>query len=56
LRADLVIADIEAAGTVNPALFKSRGKNSPFAGRELRGKILLTLHEGRIVFGGNDGR
>jgi dihydroorotase len=53
LRADLVIADFEAAGAVNPALFKSKGKNTPFAGRELRGKILLTLHEGRIVFGGN---
>jgi dihydroorotase len=53
LRADLVIADIESAGTVNPARFQSRGKNSPFAGRELRGKILLTLHEGRIVYGGN---
>jgi dihydroorotase len=55
LRADLFIADIEAAGTVNAALFKSRGKNSPFAGRELRGTILLTLHGGRIVFGGNGG-
>jgi dihydroorotase len=53
LRADLFVADIDAAGTVNPALFKSRGKNSPFAGREFRGKILLTLHGGRIVFGGN---
>jgi dihydroorotase len=53
LRADLCIADIEAAGTVNPALFVSRGKNSPFAGRKLWGKILLTLHGGRVVFGGN---
>jgi dihydroorotase len=52
-RADICIVDLEAAGTVNPALFKSQGKNSPFTGRELRGKILLTLHGGRIVFGGN---
>jgi dihydroorotase len=52
-RADLFAADIEAAGTVDPARFKSRGKNSPFAGRELWGDILLTLHGGRIVFGGN---
>jgi dihydroorotase len=53
LRADLFIADPEAAGTVDPARFKSRGKNTPFAGRELWGKILLTIHGGRIVFGGN---
>jgi dihydroorotase len=53
LRADLFAADFEAAGTVDPARFKSRGKNSPFAGRELWGKILFTLHGGRMVFGGN---
>jgi dihydroorotase len=53
LRADLCIADIEAVRAVDPALFVSRGKNTPFAGRKLRGKILLTLHGGRIVFGGN---
>jgi dihydroorotase len=52
LRADLFIADLEAMETVNPAFFKSRGKNSPFAGHPLRGKILLTISEGRVVFGG----
>lgn len=50
LRADLVIVDTKAAWTVQPESFKSRGKNSPFKGRTLRGKILLTLHEGRIVY------
>jgi dihydroorotase len=49
-RADLVIADTEAAWTVDPAEFKSRGKNSPFRGHELLGKVLLTIYEGRIVF------
>ncbi|GHV37827.1 dihydroorotase [Spirochaetia bacterium] len=52
LRGDLVIADTEALWTVESALFKSRGKNSPFQGRALRGKILLTLHGGRVVFDG----
>jgi len=51
-RADLVIIDPAAAWTVDPALFKSRGKNSPFKGRELYGKILMTLHGGRVVFTG----
>jgi dihydroorotase len=50
LRADLTIADPDAVWTVDPACFKSRGKNSPFIGRELRGKVLMTLHGGRPVF------
>jgi dihydroorotase len=54
LRADLLVADTGAVWKPDPALFKSRGKNSPFGGRELRGKILLTFHGGRLVFGGND--
>jgi dihydroorotase len=44
--------DTEAAWTVDPAEFKSRGKNSPFGGRELKGKVLMTIHQGRVVFDG----
>jgi dihydroorotase len=50
LRADLTITDPNAVWTVDPERFKSRGKNSPFAHRELRGRVLMTLHEGRVVF------
>ncbi|MDR2766876.1 MAG: amidohydrolase family protein [Treponema sp.] len=49
-RADLCVADLDAAWTVDPAAFKSRGKNSPFAGRGLRGRIIMTLHRGGVVF------
>jgi dihydroorotase len=49
-RADLVIVDTGAVLTVDPAFFKTRGKNSPFAGRELRGRILMTINRGRVVF------
>jgi dihydroorotase len=52
LRADIVIADIQAKRKVVPEQFKSRGKCSPFAGMELQGKILMTLNAGKIVFGG----
>jgi len=48
--ADLAIVDTEAAWVVEPEKFFSRGKNSPFAGRQLHGKILMTLHKGRVVF------
>ena len=50
LRADLVIVDIQAHNKINPARFKSRGKCSPFADKELRGKILMTLNAGKIVY------
>jgi dihydroorotase len=56
LRADLVVADTKAVWTVKSESFKSRGKNSPFTGRTLRGKILLTLHRGRVVFDGISAR
>jgi dihydroorotase len=50
MRADLIIADTGALWKVDPQMFKSKGKNTPFAGRELKGKILLTLNRGRVVF------
>jgi dihydroorotase len=49
-RADLAIIDAEASWRPDPASGMSRGKNSPFAGRELVGRVLMTLHEGRIVY------
>jgi len=54
LRADLVMVDIQARQKVNPAQFRSRGKCSPFAGKELRGKILMTLNAGKIVYMGDE--
>jgi dihydroorotase len=50
LRADLVIVDAEVPWTVDPGVFRSRGKNSPFKGRELLGRVLMTFHEGRVVY------
>jgi dihydroorotase len=46
LRADLVMVDTEATWKVEPEQFKSRGKCSPFAGQDLRGKVLMTLNGG----------
>jgi dihydroorotase len=50
LRADLIIADLQKKTTVDPGTFKSRGKNSPFTGRELQGQILVNINRGRIVY------
>jgi dihydroorotase len=49
-RGDFFIADTTAARTVGAEPFKSRSRNSPFLGRELRGAVLLTIHGGRLVF------
>jgi len=49
-RADLVLADTQAVWKVDTGRFKSRGRCTPFEGRELRGKILMTMNAGRIVF------
>jgi dihydroorotase len=42
-RGDLVIIDTEGSWIVDPANLKTKGKNSPFAGRSLYGKILMTI-------------
>ena len=47
--ADLVLFDAGAPVVVDAAKLKSKSKNSPFDGRRLQGKVLLTLVEGRIV-------
>ena len=50
--ADFVIIDTDAQWIVNTSTFKSRGKNSAFKGRLLYGKVLMTIHGGRVVFEG----
>jgi dihydroorotase len=48
--ADLVIFDPEERWTVDPERFKSRGRNTPFAGMALRGKVKYTIVAGKIVY------
>lgn len=49
-RADLCIFDPEQHWTVVPEQLVSAGKNTPFAGWELAGKVSHTLLEGRLVY------
>lgn len=53
LRADLLIADTQKQWKVDPEQFKSRGKCSPFTGKELRGKAVMTINAGNIVYAGD---
>jgi dihydroorotase len=48
--ADITVIDLEKVWTVDPSTFRSKGRNSPFAGRQLRGKALLTFVGGEIKF------
>lgn len=48
--ADLTVVDPARYWTVSEEALVSRGKNSPFLGWELKGKVTHTLLEGRLVF------
>jgi dihydroorotase len=48
--ADLCMFDPQAWWKVEPAALHSQGKNSPFLGYELRGRVRYTLVGGRVVF------
>ena len=47
--ADLVIFDPAAPVTVAAASLKSQGKNTPFLGHELAGRVHCTIVDGRVV-------
>jgi dihydroorotase len=48
--ADVTVIDPEAAWTCEPGALRSRSHNTPFAGRALRGRAVLTVVGGAIVY------
>lgn len=48
--ADVTVFDPEARWTIEPRLFRSKSRNSPFARRSVRGRIRYTLVGGEIRF------
>ncbi len=48
--ADLTFADLNEKWTVDPAAFVSKGKNTPFAGREVYGRVKCTVVDGEIKY------
>jgi len=48
--ADITIIDPREEWTVNPDNFASKGKNTPLAGRILKGRVILTIYRGKVVF------
>ncbi|MFQ5456410.1 MAG: dihydroorotase [Nitrospirota bacterium] len=51
--ADIVIVDPDNTWKVDPLRFKSKSKNTPFSGWELRGKAVMTIVKGKIVWEDN---
>ena len=47
---DVTLIDLEAEWTVEPERFASKGRNTPLAGRTLRGRVIATVYGGRVVF------
>jgi len=52
--ADLTLLDLRRRWTVNPAIFRSKAQNTPFAGRRLKGAPYATIVGGKIVWQAKD--
>ncbi len=47
--ADITLLDLNHEWVVDPSDFYTRGTHSPFAGRKLKGRAVLTMVSGRVV-------
>jgi dihydroorotase len=47
--ADVTVLDLERRWTVDPERFLSKGRNTPYAGRELTGMARYTIVGGRVI-------
>ena len=51
---DFAVFDISEAYKIDPEDFLSMGRATPFAGREVFGRCLLTVHNGKVVYKAQD--
>jgi dihydroorotase len=49
--ADVVLFDPSLSWKVNAESLLSQGKNTPFLGETVRGKVIMTLRDGRSIYG-----
>lgn len=49
-KADITIIDPEIEWEVNPSEILSKGKNTPFLNKVMKGRAIYTIVEGRVVF------
>ena len=53
-RANVVVFDPEVLWKVDPMTFNSKSRNTPFAGRELQGRVVHTFFDGRHTVAGGE--
>jgi dihydroorotase len=47
---DVTVFDPATSWTVDPTRFRSKGRNTPYAGQRLRGRVQYTVVEGRVIY------
>ncbi|MBK5225844.1 MAG: dihydroorotase, partial [Thermoleophilia bacterium] len=47
--ANICLVDVDEEFEIDPGNFFSRSRNTAFAGRRVRGRVLLTLAAGRVA-------
>jgi dihydroorotase len=47
--ANLCVVDLNAVWTINPETMASKSTNTPFVGKQLRGKVVHTMFKGNLV-------
>lgn len=48
--ADIVIADFDEEYAIDVSKFASKGKNTPFGGKKVKGRIYQTIVDGKVVY------
>jgi dihydroorotase len=48
--AAMVLVEPEKRWTIDPSRLRSKSRNTPFLGREVRGAVALTMSEGAVIF------
>ncbi|MBD5089289.1 MAG: dihydroorotase [Clostridiales bacterium] len=48
--ADIVIADFDEEYTIDVSKFASKGKNTPFGGKKVKGRVYQTIVDGKVIY------
>jgi len=49
LEDEWILIEPDAEWTVDASTFRSRGKNTPFGGWRVRGRVIMTICQGQVV-------
>ena len=53
--ADITIVDLSDEYVIDSSKFASKGKNTPFNGKKVKGRIRYTISGGKVVYSYHDG-